>query len=245
MSISKEAPPEPITSLSQPLRTLKRPSLVQEVVGQMRDQIISGEWESGEPMPPEGKLCENMGVSRTVIREAMRTLSAQGLVEVSQGKRPYVKHADPGTVIETIGTYLQRKNHSLLDLIEVRRPLEAEIAGLAAQRAKPPQIKKIQDLLDSVSAKSSLRELIEADFSFHALLAEASGNPLFPLLLKSLANVMRSSHHETLGRTGLERAKPGHIAILKAVRDGDAVAAKDAMLEHLKMAEEDLCGKEI
>ena len=72
----------------------------------MREQIVSGEFASGGTMPPEGKLCETMGVSRTVIREAMRMLGAQGLVEVSQGRRPRVRPADPQTVVETFGTYL-------------------------------------------------------------------------------------------------------------------------------------------
>ena len=241
MSINQQTISAP-KAATQGLRTLKRQNLVEEVVRQMRDQIIRGEWKAGGPMPSEGRLCEDMGVSRTVVREAMRMLSAQGLVEVSQGKRPRVKHADPDTVIETIGTYLRRKDHTLLDLLEVRRPMEAEIASLAALRAKPPQIKMMHETINSVSADSPIEELIAAEFLFHATLAEASGNPLFPLILEALANVMKHSHKETLERTGLERARSGHRAILKAVRNGDSVGARKAMVEHLKNAEEDLRG---
>jgi len=234
---SKTSPGGPVSSR---LRPLKRLDLVQEVFGQMREQIISGEFESGGTMPPEGQLCETMGVSRTVIREAMRMLGAQGLVEVSQGRRPRVRPADPQTVVETFGTYLQRGNHTLLNLIEVRHPLEAEIAALAAKRARPPQIKAMQESIDTMASASSLKEQVEADVLFHSLLADAAGNPLFPMLLKTLAGVMRISRQETLAQTGAKRALPGHRAVLAAVRNGDPQAARRAMLEHLGMAEEDL-----
>ena len=234
---SKTSPDRPASSR---LRPIKRLNLVQEAFDRLREQIIEGKMESGGIMPPEGKLCETMGVSRTVIREAMRMLSAHGLVEVSQGRCPRVRPADPLTVVETFGTYLQRGDHTLLDLVEVRRPLEAEIAVLAASRAKPPQIKAMQEAIDAMASASSLEEQVEADVLFHSLLADAAGNPLFPMLLKTLAGVMRKSRRETLVQTGVERALPGHRAVLAAIRNGDAVAARTAMFEHLGMAEEDL-----
>ena len=234
---SKTSPDRPSSAR---LRPLKRLDLVQEVVSQMREQIISGDLKQGGTMLPEGKLCETMGVSRTVVREAMRILDAQGLVEVSQGRRPRVRPADPQTVVETFGTYLQRGDHSLLDLIEVRRPLEAEIAALAAKRARPPQIKAMQEAIDAMASASNLEGLVEADVLFHSALAAAAGNPLFPMLLKTWAGVMRRSRQETLAQTGVERALPGHRAVLAAICNGDPKAARTAMLEHLGMAEEDL-----
>ena len=128
----------------------------------------------------------------------------------------------------------------MLDLIEVRRPLEAEIASLAAKRAKPPQIKAMQEAIDAMTSTSNLEEQVEADVLFHSLLADACGNPLFPMLLKTLAGAMRISRRETLAQTGAKRAMPGHRAVLAAVRNGDSQAARAAMLEHLGMAEEDL-----
>ena len=191
-------------------------------------------------MLPEGKLCETMGVSRTVIREAMRILAAQGLVEVSQGRLPRVKPADPQTVVETFGTYLVRGDHSLLDLIEVRLPMEAEIAALAAKRSTPEQIEAMQEAIDDMRAAATLDEQAEADIRFHNTLADAAANPLFPLLLKILAGVLQKSRQATLSRTGVKRALPGHSAVLAAVRKGDDKAARKAMLEHLEMAEEDV-----
>lgn len=222
---------------------MQKVDLVREVVNRLRDQIITKQFEPNGLMPPEGDLCKTFGVSRTVIREAMRMLRAQGLVEVSQGRAPRVRMADPQHVVESFGTFLQRGDHSLLDLLEVRRPLETEIAALAARRATPPQIKKMEEAIKRQAKASTREEQIDADIRFHDLLAEAAGNPIFELLLTTLAGLMRRSRQETISRLGSKRALAGHRAVLAAIRRTDVRAAREAMLKHLAMAEEDLRGE--
>ena len=219
---------------------LKRLSLVREVVDRIRNQILAGEYGPDDLLPPEGRLGESLGVSRTVVREAMRILGAQGLVEVSQGKRPRIRPADPQTVVETFGTYLQRGDHSLLDLIEVRLPLETEMVALAARRATASQMTVMEQAIKEMAAAKNLQMRVEADARFHELLAESTGNPLFSLLLTTVSEAMRRSRSETIARTGADRALRGHRAILAAIRKRDADAARKAMAEHLRMAEEDL-----
>ncbi|NLE39032.1 MAG: FadR family transcriptional regulator [Pirellulaceae bacterium] len=232
-----------VTGRGRAMQPLKRVGLVREVVDRLREQILAGEYPSGGTLPPEGKLGEDLGVSRTVVREAMRILGAQGLVEVSQGKRPRVRPADPQTVVETFGTYLQRGDHTLLDLIEVRLPLEAEMVSLAADRATDAQLLEMEKSIDDMAAAKNLKSRVEADARFHDLLAESTGNPLFSLLLTTVSGAMRRSRKETISRTGADRALRGHRAILAALRAKDAEAARRAMVEHLRMAEEDLRDK--
>jgi len=224
---------------------VQKVDLVREVVNRLRDQIIAGQFEPNGSLPSEGELGETFGVSRTVIREAMRMLRAQGLVEVSQGRVPRVRRADPQHVVESFGTFLQRGDHSLLDLLEVRRPLEAEIAALAARRATPPQIKEMEETIKQQDKASTLEEQIDADIRFHDLLAEAADNPIFGLLLTTLAGLMRRSRQETISRTGNKRAVSSHRTVLRAVRRADVHAARKAMLKHLAMSEEDLHGKKV
>jgi len=219
---------------------LKRLNLVREVVERIKAQILAGEFGPEGILPPEGRLGENLGVSRTVVREAMRILGAQGFVEVSQGRRPRIRPADPRTVVETFGTYLQREKHSLLNLVEVRRPLETEIVALAAERATPAQIAVMEQAIEDMAAAKNLKARAEADVRFHELLADSTGNPLFGLLLTTVSGAMRRSRSETIARTGADRALQGHRAILAAIRKGDADAARKEMFEHLRMAEEDL-----
>jgi DNA-binding FadR family transcriptional regulator len=222
------------------LTPLRRMNLVEEVVARLGRQIVSGDLAPGQSLAPEGQLSLEIGVSRTVVREAMRILGERGLVEVSQGRPPRVKPADPAHVVTSLSTFLQRGDHSLLHLIEVRCPLEARIAAIAAQRATPDQLAAMEQANRHLAEAKKLDDRIEADLRFHDLLAESTGNPVFGLLLSPLANLMRLSRRQTLGRTGAERAAAGHEKILAAVRRGDADAAGQAMLEHLAMAKQDL-----
>jgi GntR family transcriptional regulator, transcriptional repressor for pyruvate dehydrogenase complex len=227
-----------LTKTSPPRR--KRIDLVQEVVSLLEKQILSGEFAIGSALPPEGQLCVDFGVSRTVIREAMRILGTRGLVEVSQGKLPRVKPVDPAHVVHSLSTYLQRADHSLLNLTEVRLQLETAIAALAAKRATPEDLKAMEEMNQQLIESGTLEKKIDADLRFHAYLAEATQNPVFGLLLDPLAHLMRLSRKATLSRTGAERAVAGHRKILNAVRRGDGKAARQAMLDHLAMAKEDL-----
>jgi GntR family transcriptional repressor for pyruvate dehydrogenase complex len=219
---------------------LTRVNLVEETVRRIETQVLSGAMAPGDALPPEGQLSRILGVSRTVVREAMRTLGARGLIEVSQGRLARVKPADPCDVVKALGTFFQRGKISLLKLVEVRRPLESEIAALAAQRATPEQIDRMAQANDRLASAASLKGKVSADVCFHDLLAEATGNPVFSLLLRTLSDLMSRSRRETLVRTGKERALRGHVAILDAVRRADPEAARRAMLEHLAYAEVDL-----
>jgi GntR family transcriptional regulator, transcriptional repressor for pyruvate dehydrogenase complex len=227
----------PKHSLIKPLRKV---NLVAEVVQNLESQILAGRYSAGEDLPVESLLSQSFGVSRTVIREAIRILSGRGLVEASQGRPTRVKAADAEHVQKTIGTFLHRSNHSLVELVEVRRPLESEIAALAAHRATAEQLQSLQSANDELAQTKKIDQLIAADMRFHDLLAEATGNPVFGLLLRVLANLLRSSRRETLARTGAERALAGHREIYDAVRQRKPELARAAMLRHLQWAEEDL-----
>jgi GntR family transcriptional regulator, transcriptional repressor for pyruvate dehydrogenase complex len=234
----KKSPPTDESTV--PLQPLYRQNLVAGVVESLRERILAGAFDTAEPLPSEAQLGQQLAVSRTVIREAMRILGGQGLVEVSQGRRPRIRPADSQAVVDSISTFLQRQDHTPLDLIEVRRPLETAIAALAAERATPHHLQAMEEAIEQQRTVSGLPEQVAADMRFHDLLAEATGNPVFQLLLKTLASLMRQSRHEVLGRIGVERGVEGHTAILAALRAKDPNAASKAMQEHLAHAREDL-----
>lgn len=220
--------------------TLRRPDMVASVLEDLTQRIIAGDFGSEGVLPPEGELATRYGVSRTVIREAMQRLRAQGLVEVAQGRLPRVKPPAPATAIASLDTLLRRSKGSLLHLIETRRPLESEIAALAAERATPEQLAELQQAIDAQAVAPTAEGQIEADLRFHRVLAEATGNPIFGLLLETLAGLMRSSREKTIRQSGVETALVGHRAILQALRARDAAAARQAMLDHLTLAERDI-----
>ena len=228
------------TSVSALRPLAPRMALVERVIQRVRQGIFEGEFPLGSELPSEGELASDLDVSYTVVREAMRVLRAQGMVEVSQGRRPRVKPAGPEPVRESLETMLRRNDTSLYELTELRRPLECEIAALAAQRATPEQLAALQKAIDRQAADKTIERQIEADSEFHILLAGATGNSLFPMLLSAMSSLFWESRRRTISRVGSAHALNGHRAVLSALHNRDPEAARAAMLEHITMVLEDL-----
>jgi len=227
------------TSLLRSIRPIPRADLVSEVVQRMRNEIIAGTFGSDE-LPSEGELEVMFGVSRTVIREAMRVLWGMELVEVSRGRRPRIKPLDPTTIVKSLGTFMQRGEHPLLHLMEVRKAVETEVARLAAERITREQLDAMERNMETMSRCRSLREKIEADIRFHELLAEATGNEVFLLLMKAVSSLLRESLNKTISRTGVEASLEGHKRIFAAVRSRNPDAARKTMSDHLDAAARDI-----
>jgi len=219
---------------------LQQVDLVKEIVQQLRERILSGQFGQDGELPTEAQLGTTFGVSRTVAREAMRTLRAQGLVEVSRGRRPRVCPVDPQVAIDSLQAMLVRSSASVHHLFEIRRPLELEIATLAAKRATADDIAALQAAIDEQLEAKSLKKQMDCDRRFHELLANSTGNSLFQMLLSTIAPLLNASRRTTLSRVGAGRAIEGHVAILKAIRERSPDEAREAMATHLAMAEEDL-----
>jgi len=207
--------------------------LVPQVVERLRTAILSVAAQGRDDLPSEGELAEALGVSRTVLREAMKQLQAQGLVLISQGRRPRIRPADPKAAVESLDLLLQRTKGSLRHLVEARRPLECEIAALAAERARPEHLEAARAAVDALREAETLDAQIEADVRFHRVLAEATGNPVFLTLLDTVAGLLRESRRRTIGKHGMGVALDHHAAVLDAVRRRDPAAARSAMARHL------------
>jgi GntR family transcriptional repressor for pyruvate dehydrogenase complex len=151
-----------------------------------------------------------------------------------------VKPADPEAAIASLALLLRRSEGTLLHLIEARRPLESEIAYLAAERADVASIDRLEASILRLTSARALDERVDADVEFHRILAEAAGNPVFCLMLETIAGLLRESRRQTIAQSGIEIAAEGHRAVLDAVRRRAGAAAKAAMLDHLKLAERDL-----
>ncbi len=214
--------------------------LVSQVIDHLRKEIVSGSYAAGTTLPSEGSMAESLAVSRTVIREAMRSLRSQGLIVMSQGARPRVAEVDLRPTVESFELLLKRSRTTLLQLTEVRRPLEATIAGLAAERAGDAHIAALQAAIDDLERATTLADRVDADIRFHDQLAEATGNPVFSVLLKTLGGLLEASRRRTIQSAGPKPALIGHREILAAIRKSDAKAAEAAMRRHLDWAEDDI-----
>ncbi len=127
---------------------VSRESLSDQVAEQLQQLIIEGGLKPGEKLPPERDLCDQLGVSRTVIREAVQRLQVQGLLRVVGGSGTYISRVDPGVVAQSIGLFMSSHDHTFQDLLEIRRFIEVEIAGLAAERASPKDFEILEEVLN-------------------------------------------------------------------------------------------------
>ncbi len=208
--------------------------MVDAVVERLTRAIVGGEIAEGETLPTEGELCEQLGVSRSVLREAIRVLSFCGLLEVKQGRGTIVCTPKESIPQDAIAMFVEANNVSLEHMMEFRAPIEVEVARLAALRRDDEQLRTMQDSLDTIlSSLQSLETCIEADTAFHHALVAATGNPVFAITIHPISNLLRRSRILTIKHFGIEVVIEHHVTILDAVRRQDSEAAAVAMSLHM------------
>jgi GntR family transcriptional repressor for pyruvate dehydrogenase complex len=212
-------------------------TLAAQVTDRLERLIRERRLQPGDRLPSERELAAQTGVSRTVIRDAVRSLAAKGLLEVKAGSGTLIKAPPAETVTASVTAFIQ--GHQLdLDyarIHEVRRVLEIEIAGLAAERRTDDDLFALHGWLrEMTTAQADITAFAHTDVAFHKALAEATHNALFVILLDSIATILyRVRELGTQLPGAADRAIAHHTAILSAIEAGDAHAARGAMHAHL------------
>lgn len=229
--------PDLLTETSiEPLEREQR--LYERVAEKIMELVSSGAWKPGYRIPPERELSESFGVSRTVVREAVKALEARGVLESTTGSGVSVRLADFGMVSRSLETYMQLSNPVDFEirLNEVRRVLEVELVALAAGRATPEQLAQLREICQKMRAgNKSAGQMAELDFNLHVTLAEATQNELFKVLLAPLLGALRNQITLTWQdfTQSVDVVLDQHEAIISAVESGDADTARQAMTRHL------------
>ena len=221
-----------------PIQTLEREErLPDRVVARLEELVVSGVLKNGQRLPPERELARLFGVSRTVIREAMRDLSARGLVDTTTGAGAVVSGPSASSVAESLTLLLRTMQGGLLveDLHEVRSVLETAISSKAAECATDEDIADMEDLQRQMEmAVGDAETTAELDVRFHQALAVAAHNPLFNVLLDSIGQLLLAIRRMTLNDpSAFEGANQHHREILKQVRSKNPQEAQRAMRAHL------------
>lgn len=224
-------------------KTLEREeTLASRVSREIERLIVVGRFHLGGRLPAERQLADEFGVSRTVVREAVRSLMAKGLVEVRHGSGMMIRTPSAETVSQSMALFL-RGGQPELDykkVMEVRRLLEVEIAGLAAERRTTEDLAAMQVILDDTEGIRQKRaRFVEWDVAFHAALATATHNEMFSLLLDSVVGTMKQVRE--LGfdvPSSPSNAIKHHQAIFIRVAARDEGGARQAMRDHLAEAEQ-------
>jgi GntR family transcriptional repressor for pyruvate dehydrogenase complex len=214
---------------------MSRLDQVSRLAEQLERAILTGELAPGDRLPSEREISSRMGVSRSVVREALGRLASLGLVKSAHGSGTRVEAPTSRQVTLGYQRLLSRPDFRLEDLAEVRLPLETAIAALAAVKRTEQHLARLDETQQVLgNPRGALAAQVQADMDFHAVLAEATGNPLFQTVLAPIQQLLIESRRRTLGRYGAALAHRHHARILAAVRQRDAAAAGEAMREHLE-----------
>lgn len=215
----------------------KTQKLYEEVAGKLQEEIRTGTYQPGDRLPSERILSQEYGVSRSVIREAFRSLEQMGCVEARTGGGTYVKAPEISSMVDSMSMLISLDESFAMELVEARLVVETEIARLAAE-----QIVMMHKTLDEMR-----REVyaggkgIEQDSKFHGQLAEAAGNRVLQMMSSSCAEVLNRSMEVTQAIEGVPKlALLAHEGILYQVEKQDGGKAEACMRKHLMSADENL-----
>jgi len=229
------------------LRTLQKTAdshsnLAEAVADRLAERILNGELASGTRLPAERQLCVDFGVSRIVVREALKALSERGLLEIRPGVGSFVTALDAAVASRHLSQYIQHRRIEPEHLFEIRRLLEPAMAAQAARNATPEIVQAMQvNLKLTQSAVERLEDSdvqIEAfawaDLDFHQLVATATGNPLYETVLSPLLDNLLDVRRRGVRVVGSARqALNDHRRIFERIAAGDSAGARRAMQDHI------------
>ncbi|MGK5533041.1 FadR/GntR family transcriptional regulator [Streptomyces sp. URMC 129] len=202
----------------------RRSALADQVIGQLRHEITSGTWPIGSRIPTEPELVEQLGVARNTVREAIRALAHNGLLDIRQGSGTYVIATS-----ELAGVMHRRfADAAPRDVAEVRSTLEAAAGRLAALRRTPGELRQLEALLarrDAAWAAGDVERFVAADTTFHMAVVKASHNEVLTALYADLGTVVREALRQDVGDELRPDGHVDHGRLVAAIRAGDADAA--------------------
>jgi len=217
-----------------------RKNKVYEEVARQIERLILQKLQPGDKLPSERELAEMLQVSRSSIRDAIRSLELTGLVEPRQGAGTIVRELSAESLVNPFANALKHRQELVGELLDFRKMLEPPLAARAATHASPDEISEMEEILHRQEATISHGEVaIAEDAEFHYSIALASGNSVVLKVLDILMDLLRDTRERSLQLEGRpQKSLAGHRRILAAIKRHDAEAAKDAMRRHIEDVEE-------
>lgn len=229
------------------LKPIKTRRIYEEIVEQIRELVTRGDLKPGDRLPSERDLVERLKVSRASIREALSALEMMGLLEVRSGEGTYVRKLRSESVVAPLAWMLTMEKGTVLELLEVRKILEVQAVGIAAENADESDLKELSEAIEDM--RNDLKNLSlngeQADLRFHYAITRATKNKILIRLMDTISDLMQ--HMLKTSRSKLYEGKytpsllfQEHIGIYEAVKRKDSKKARDLMLMHLKGVEEEI-----
>lgn len=230
---SPEGPPT-----LRPMDPGRRETNTTEVARRLLEYVLAGHFALGHRLPSERSLAQTLGVGRSVVREALKSLTLLGIVEVRQGDGTFLRSTESDLLPNAIEWGLMLGTRRTRDLIEVRRHLEPILASLAAQRRHESDLADLKVQMDRMSDAGSDRDaFIAADIAFHLQIAEATDNESFLQIMISVRSLLQVWIARVVHATeDSARLAAEHAPIYDAIAARDSEGAARAMDDHLGQA---------
>ena len=228
-----------LVAMQAGIRGTQRRRLYEDIVQQFHSLISQGALQHGARLPSERLLAAQLKVSRSSIREAIRSLELQGLVVSKRGSGTFINTENLESVVALIASTLSSGGETLKDIFEVRHLLEPQIAAVAAQRAGDKDVQRLGEILEEQQRQIEEGQTgVDADTAFHFALASATHNSALVKVVSAVEDILRRSRHQSLQEPGRpQRSLASHRQILEMVRARDPEGAKEAMEHHLTSVE--------
>lgn len=217
------------------LRPIKRTNIAEEIAEQLILTILRGDIRPGDRLPSEQEMMNQLGVGRSSVREAIRSLSVMGLVDVRPGNGAVVCN-DAGFFAKAVAQQSFMSPKTRQQLIEVREIIETSVTSLAAARATDQDIVLLRSTLEGMRASlDDPEKYLDLDLTFHLTLADITQNAILYEMLLSIRELMKKFIQDNLNAPGSTAAAlHDHEQIFHTIEQGDPAAARDAMLAHLR-----------
>ena len=221
---------------SEVLTPVLRTTLTADICRQMVNHLIRGVWSEGEKIPAERDLCQQLGVGRASLREALKALEIMGMIETRLGDGTYVCERSQFFSRPLLWAIVSGSEADVSELVEARILIEVELSGMAAERASAEQIEHLAELLDRMmKVKRAPPEFVQADVDFHLALARAASNKILLNALQLIRNLLQRWILTAVTTKGVaDKACNQHKRLLNALKMRDAAAARKEMRKHLQ-----------
>jgi GntR family transcriptional regulator, transcriptional repressor for pyruvate dehydrogenase complex len=237
------SPPKLASAGEHPVYKVVRTSrLYEQIVQQIEESVLNGSLKPGDQLPPERDLAQRLGVSRTAVREAVKTLREKGLVEAYSGRGTFVTDGTSQAARQSFDLMVKiGQQEGSPHLAELRLILEPGIAAMAAERVQDEDLVALREAVAVMDRSQKQPEAyIEADLDFHLALAEAAANPLILSLIDSIVGLLREQRIRIFNvEGGPQRGQFHHKRILEAMERRDPEMARSAMRAHLEQVRQD------
>ena len=223
-------------------RFVKRQRVSDEIASQVRALISEGVLKPGDRLPPERELIREFGVSRPSLREALKSLVAQGFLEVKQGDRTFVKSITSEKLQDPLSLLLKADTQKIFDLIEVRKAIEAWGAFHAAQRGSEEDIKQLEEIIEEMKeALDEGKSWEKQDADFHLAMAQATHNTIQTHIMSTIYDLLRESVARVFRDQGkAKKLFSQHYRIFSAIKNRSPDKARERVLEHLNYVESEV-----